>query len=1032
MNSKPTYEELENQIAEFKKQNEILRLRSSIQNEKEGEYYYSKILNNIGDPVFVKDDQSRLLIVNDSFCEIFGLSRDKIIGKTLAEDVPVEERESFLKIDKQVISDGIENINEESLTVRGGQTRIVSTKKSRFIDSNGDKFLVGIIRDISDRKKAEIALQESEEKYRGVIENMMDGFYKADANGMITLISPSVTKILGFSKEDIIGKPVASFYANPDERNLALEIIKETGRVENYPLEFIRKRKSNIDIEANAQVVYKDGEYDGIEGVFRNITDRKLAEQALQESEEKYSSLFNFSVEGIAIHKMIYNENGEYIDYEITDVNSAFERITGLKREDSIGKKATSLYKVKVAPFIDKYNKVAESGEPISFEIDFEPMGKSFNISVFSYVKGEFITFFSDITVRKEADRKLIESEDKLSKTLIAANDGTWDWNLVTDEVYFDSQYYKMAGYEVNEFPQELQEFQKRIHPEDVEYVFTQVQKHLKGETDQFQVEFRFQKKNGSWLWIMGRGLIVEQDKNNKPLRFIGTHRDITKLKQTEDALIASKEKFHTIADFAYDWEYWINPKDEFIYISPSCERITGYSPNEFKQNPELLTSIVHPDDVYNWKNHKHKVFDKADIETVEFRIITKNGKECWIGHVCQTIYNDCGVNIGIRGGNRDITENKVVELALKESKQKFESMILNSPDLIMSQNTNGKLEYISPQCEEILGYTAEEIMNIDLSKLVHPDDIEKTTKTELTTLGGVELNSFEYRFFKKNGDVVWLDHTARPIIVDGKITEILSTVRDITKLKLDTETLKESEQKLKIANGTKDKFFSIIAHDLKSPFNSMLGFSEILYESFDEYSSEEKKRFIRIIYDGLQNTLKLLENLLQWSLSQMGAINFNPEKINLYLKAKEICDLLMQSAENKSIKLINQSALNIYVDADIDMLATIIRNLLSNAIKYTHKYGKITIKTFLVPDENNIQYVGISVSDTGVGIPKEIQSKLFEIGENTSMKGTDNEKGTGLGLILCKEFVEKHGGKIWLESEIDKGSTFYFTIPGK
>ena len=140
-----------------------------------------------------------------------------------------------------------------------------------------------------------------------------------------------------------------------------------------------------------------------------------------------------------------------------------------------------------------------------------------------------------------------------------------------------------------------------------------------------------------------------------------------------------------------------------------------------------------------------------------------------------------------------------------------------------------------------------------------------------------------------------------------------------------------------------------------------MLGFTEILNENFDKYSTEEKKRFIGIIYDGLQNTLKLLENLLQWSQSQMGVTTFNPEKINLYLKTKEIFDLLNQSAENKSIKLVNQLALNIYVDADIDMLSTIIRNLLSNAIKYTRKSGEITIKTFLVPDENNSQNVGIS-----------------------------------------------------------------------
>jgi len=161
-NDKPEYSELEIQIAELKKQNEILRLHSLIQSDEERDFYYSNVLNSIGDPIFVKDEQSRILNVNDAFCKMFGLSRADILGKTLAEDVSPEERESFLKIDTQVIRDGVENINEESLTVREGETRVISTKKNRFIDSEGKIFLVGIILDITQRYNAEKALKESE------------------------------------------------------------------------------------------------------------------------------------------------------------------------------------------------------------------------------------------------------------------------------------------------------------------------------------------------------------------------------------------------------------------------------------------------------------------------------------------------------------------------------------------------------------------------------------------------------------------------------------------------------------------------------------------------------------------------------------------------------------------------------------------------------------------------------------------------------------------------------------------------------
>lgn len=241
-------------------------------------------------------------------------------------------------------------------------------------------------------------------------------------------------------------------------------------------------------------------------------------------------------------------------------------------------------------------------------------------------------------------------------------------------------------------------------------------------------------------------------------------------------------------------------------------------------------------------------------------------------------------------------------------------------------------------------------------------------------------------------------------------------------------QDLKESEIKLRESNQTKDKFFSIVAHDLKSPFTSMLGFSQLLTDNFDEYNDKDKLRFIQIINQALQNTSKLLENLLYWSRSLRGTIDFKFEKVNLFLLVNETIELFRQIAENKSIKLMIQISEDLYLYADKSMLSTIIRNLLSNAIKFTPKSGKVKIEAQISKSDD--EFVEIIVNDTGVGISKEIQSKLFDIGEDISTKGTDNESGTGLGLILCKEFVEKHGGIIWVESEIGKGSSFCFTIP--
>jgi len=194
----------------------------------------------------------------------------------------------------------------------------------------------------------------------------------------------------------------------------------------------------------------------------------------------------------------------------------------------------------------------------------------------------------------------------------------------------------------------------------------------------------------------------------------------------------------------------------------------------------------------------------------------------------------------------------------------------------------------------------------------------------------------------------------------------------------------------------------------------------------------QEQKKFLGILRQDIQNTYKLLENLLLWSATQRGTISFIPENENLYLLSDEIVKLLKQTADEKSINIKNEIPGNIIVNADKDMLTTIMRNLISNAIKFTPKEGEITIKAHLITNENKQNYVQISVKDSGIGIAKEKLARLFILSEDVSTKGTEGEAGTGLGLTLCKEFVEKHGGKIWVESEERQGSTFSFTLPVK
>lgn len=261
-------------------------------------------------------------------------------------------------------------------------------------------------------------------------------------------------------------------------------------------------------------------------------------------------------------------------------------------------------------------------------------------------------------------------------------------------------------------------------------------------------------------------------------------------------------------------------------------------------------------------------------------------------------------------------------------------------------------------------------------------------------------------------------------LIISLQISGLLLTVL-ISDRKKAEQALKKNETQLKELNRSKDKIFSIIAHDLKNPFTSILGFSELLQRESKNLNSNEIEHYSSIINISAKQTMQLLDNLLDWARMQQGRITFLPQNIDLGDITERIVELVRENADQKGIAIINHVPAQTIVFADSEMIKTVIRNLLSNAIKFTETSGSIELSTSTTQKE-----IIFSVTDTGIGISKEDIEKLFDISSNFTMPGTNNEKGTGLGLSLCKEFVEKHGGSISVKSQLGKGSEFSFTLP--
>jgi PAS domain S-box-containing protein len=380
-----------------------------------------------------------------------------------------------------------------------------------------------------------------------------------------------------------------------------------------------------------------------------------------------------------------------------------------------------------------------------------------------------------------------------------------------------------------------------------------------------------------------------------------------------------------------------------------------------------------------------------------------------------------------------EIKQRILLEDDLKVSEKKYRLLTEFTADVIWVLNvSSGKFSYISPSVFQLRGFTAEEAILETLEDALTPDSVllvnEAITKDLSNFIANPELRNYyinEIQQYCKNGEIIWVEVSTQFRYGPTGDIEIVGVSRNIEERKKAEAKILENEVELRSLNATKDKFFSIIAHDLKSPFNSIVGFSELLVAELKTKNYDEIETYANIILQSSERALNLLMNLMEWSRSQTGKMEFNPEYVEMGNLINEICLLFDDVASQKSIQINRTLPPDTIVFADRAMVSTVIRNLISNAIKFTNTNGEIQISA---KQKNN--QILISIKDNGVGMSKETIEKLFRIEESFSSKGTNNETGTGLGLLLCKEFVEKHGGIIWVESTVGIESTFFFSLP--
>ncbi len=509
-------------------------------------------------------------------------------------------------------------------------------------------------------------------------------------------------------------------------------------------------------------------------------------------------------------------------------------------------------------------------------------------------------------------------------------------------------------------------------------------------------------------------------------------------------------------------FESLMNNNNDFIWFIDTDYNIISLNRNfyeyiskrysrEIKAGDNFF-SILNQSEIEFWK----KCYDKA-LKGNKF------SKEISFDHYENDYYrvyfnpvkNKTNTIIGVSVYAQNISESKLAEEKILKSELLSQSILSTSPDGIVTTELDGAISFASDKFVEMVGnISIEELFGKKLNDFVFKDDLEKFTENLRELSQGKHCNSYIFRLNRNDGSFFYVESKIDVIRNEVNLPiQILFIIRDITdriEAELEREKLLqdiaysrdqieqeaaryvelynqlyESEKKLAELNSAKDKLFSIIGHDLKNPFITLLGFSEILVEDYDELSDEEKKEYIKTIYNTARNTQKLLENLLSWARAQSGQLQINLEVLSIKNIIKEAVELVKSQAEKKNIELSVNMNSSLMVYADKNLLYTVIRNLLTNAIKFTNENGKVIVST---QDEDG--FVRVCVEDTGIGLSESDINKLFRIDVNNKEIGNSKEKGTGLGLILCKEFCEKLGGKIWVESQLGKGSKFYITAP--
>jgi PAS domain S-box-containing protein len=869
---------------------------------------------------------------------------------------------------------------------------------------------------------AEIALRESEERFRILYNDAVVGLYRTNLEGEIFLANNTLVNMLGYdSFEELSSRNLNVLgFGHSSHRKQFIDRIEKEGQIKDFESVWVSRDGSEIFVKESARAIFdKNGNTIYFDGTVEDITDKKKAEKELFESEEKYRSIFE------NIQDLYYEST---MDGKILEVSPSISILSKGQyvREDLIGKSMYEFYS-----FPGERELLMEALKSKGIITDFEIKLKNRDGSTIPCSISSKISFDSqgspvkiigsmrDISERKKAQEALFQSKREFQNYFESGSVGMSVTLPDKSWIEVNQKLCNMFGYSKSELINMT--WLDVSHPDDVEENLELFEQALEGKIENYSLEKRFKRKDGKIVHV-AISVVCERNPDRTVHHFLASYIDITERILAEEKIHSEQILLRTLIDNLPDPIYVLDKNCRKVIANKADVKNIGYDEEGEgevigKTDLELFPGQVgirgHADNEAVIKS------GKAIIEREE-DFVDKEGNRRWLLTTKAPLLNKAGIVNGLVGIGHEITSRKKAEVELKQSYTFNESLLKTIPFGMDIVDETGTIMFQSDSFKRLFGEDTIGMKCWDLYR----DDKKQCSDCPLTR--GVVLGETEsYESHGVLGNRIFdISHTG--MMYQGK-KAMLEIFQDITERKENEMELIEAKEKAEESDKLKTAFLHNISHEIRTPMNAIVGFSALLGEP--ELDAETRSSYIETIMQSSNHLLAIISDIVDISNIEANLVRVVENPININDLLRSLCNISRKTAEGKKINLLYDSSLSedeALVVTDSTKITQIITNLLNNAIKFTDR-GFVSVSC----DRAGVS-LRLIVSDSGIGIPAEFHSRIFERFFQVQNSVSRIYEGTGLGLAISKAYVEIMGGKIWVESEPGKGTIFSLTVPYK